>query len=187
MIQSEVAKKYSQALFELGKETDHLIAYKDQLEVVVKALKKDKNLHRVIFHPRVLAGDKKEILKTIFKGTLSENLFNFLYLLIDKRRENHLELIYHDFLAQVNRQEKIVEVEVISAVTLSGSSKTKLRERLEKFLSNRKIIIKERTDPTIIGGLVIKVGDNVIDGSIRHSLDSLKEQIMQIPVSELGV
>jgi F-type H+-transporting ATPase subunit delta len=187
MIQNEVAKKYSQALFELGKETDQLIGFKDELAVVVEAIQKDKNLQRIIFHPRVLADDKKEILKNIFKDILSENVFNFLYLLIDKRRENHLELIYRDFVALVNKEENILEVEVISAIPLSRSLKNKLNERLKKNLTNEQIIIKEKIDPDIIGGLVIKVGDYVIDGSIRHSLNSLKEKIMQIPVSELGV
>lgn len=186
MIQNEIAQKYSLALFELAKSQNKLLDYKSELEVVLDVFKSYRDLRRFFYHPRVLPEDKKKVIMEVFSTEVSPHIGNFLKLLVDKRREFYLELIIKEFIKMVNDAEDILEVEVISAVALSDKLKNKLKSRLDKILDN-KIIIDEKVDPSIIGGLVLKIGDRVIDGSIKHDLDSLREKVTQIPVSELGV
>lgn len=187
MMRSEVARKYSQALFALGKEHNNLLVLRDELNETWQIIKQHDELKKILFHHRVLPEDKKEILKQIFTNQLSGLTFNFLYLLIDKRREYFLEEIIQDFNRLVNREEEIAEVEVISAIKLSQELKENLKSKLGQLLGYKKIMIKESCDPGIIGGLVIKLGDYIIDGSIKKQLESLEERIAAIPVSELGV
>lgn len=103
-------------------------------------------------------------------------------LIIDRRREFFLQDIYKAYLALLDKEENILEVEVLSAISLPEELRVKLEEKL-KTLSGSKIRIKEQVDPEIIGGLIIKIGDRLIDGSIRKDLESLRNQIVQIPVS----
>lgn len=186
MNQNEIAKKYSLALFELGREQKKLAECKKGLEEVIKTINEYNDLKKILLHPRVMPDDKKKVIQDIFTSSIPGEVLNFLKLLIDKRRELYLDVIYKHFLGLVNEEENILEVEVTSAIELSDELKDKLQNKLVKLL-NSKIIIKEKTNPEIIGGMILKIGDRVIDGSIRHDLESLKGRILQIPVSELGV
>lgn len=186
MKQSKIAKKYSLALFELAKEEDKLLGFKEELEDIVEATKKYNDLRKILFHPRVTPADKKKLVQDIFSFESSNEIINFLKLLIDKRREFYLEAIYEGFVDLLNQEKNILEVEVISAIKLSRNLKDKLEKKIVNLLGSQ-VVLQENINPDIIGGLVLKIGDRVIDGSIRHDLESLKSKIVQIPVSELGV
>lgn len=186
MRQNEIAKKYSQALFELGKEEKSLMNFKEQLTDIVMTLEEYHDLKKLLFHPAVTPEDKKKVIQDIFSSNISEEIMNFLKILIDKRREKYIVTIYKNFIKLLNKENDILEIEVISAIKLSDV----LKERLEKKVVNLtgyKIILKEKIEPDIIGGLILKIGDQVIDGSIRHDLEILENKIAEIPVSKLGV
>jgi F-type H+-transporting ATPase subunit delta len=180
--QSEIAKRYSLALFELGKEGDKLFIYRDELGSFIQIMEEYLDFKKLFFHPRVKREDKKLLLEKVFSANLSRELLNFLKLIIDRRREFFLQDIYKAYLALLDKEENILEVEVLSAISLPEELRVKLEEKL-KTLSGSKIRIKEQVDPEIIGGLIIKIGDRLIDGSIRKDLESLRNQIVQIPVS----
>ncbi|MFW6034633.1 MAG: ATP synthase F1 subunit delta [Halothermotrichaceae bacterium] len=186
MIQNEIARKYSQAIFELGRENDKL-DYGEELRTVVKAVNDYPELKQILYHPRVLPEDKQEMIGELFDKELSKTVINFINLLIDKRREIYLEQIYRDYRQLLNKEKDIIEIEVVSAVELSRQLTDKLKDKLNQIVADKTIRINKKVDSNIIGGMKLKIGDKVIDGSISHKLNSLKEDIKQIPVSELGV
>ncbi|MFW5856182.1 MAG: F0F1 ATP synthase subunit delta [Bacillota bacterium] len=186
MMQNQVAKKYSQALFNLAEEEGQLLDSLEEINQVWQVFTENDELRDVIFHPRILPGDKKNILKKIFAKELSAHVFNFLKLLVDHRRIFFLKSIVKEYNRLVNQQENILEVKVTSAIELDKDLKDNIRKKLEKEL-DYKIILEDKVDPDIIGGLILKIGDHIIDGSIQHELNSLHERIKQIPVSKLGV
>ncbi|ACL70532.1 ATP synthase F1 subunit delta [Halothermothrix orenii] len=186
MINNEVSRKYSSALLEVALESDNLSRFKEELEGISKALKQYDDLKKILYHPRVLPDDKKEVIHQVFSDKVSEPVFNFLNLIVDKRREVYLDFIIRDFIKQANRKEGLVKIEVVSAIELSEKQREQLKNKLKKAL-NKKIELKTKIDPGIIGGIIIKIGDRLIDGSIKHQLDSIKESIEKIPVTELGV
>ncbi len=182
----EIAKKYSQALFELAREQDQLLDFRDQLDEIWQLTEENDDLRKVLFHHRILPEDKKGIIEKVFKGSISDQVFNFLCLLIDKRREYFLASIVEEFNRLVNKAEEIVEVEVISAIELKQELKDTLKAKLDQLLDYN-ITLNESLDPEILGGLILKIGDYIIDGSLKKELGLIKERIEQIPVSELGV
>jgi F-type H+-transporting ATPase subunit delta len=186
MIQNEIAKKYSQALFSLAKEEDNLVKYREEINEVWDLIKKTDDLKNSLFHPRIMPEDKKSIINKLFAKGLSGNVFNFLNLLVDKRRMFYIESIIKEFNQLVNNDENILEVGVTSAIEIDDSLKKKLQGKLEKQL-DYEIIFQHRVDPEIIGGIIIRIGDKIIDGSIQYELNSLRERLKQIPVSKLGV
>lgn len=186
MKRNEAAGKYSRALLEVAREEEALLEYREELNEVWQLIQEHQDLHNALFHHRVLPEQKKEILREIFAGKLNKKLINFLCLLVDKRREYFLEAIIADFNRRVNEEAGILEVEVETAFELPAVLKDKLLAKLEEIL-DYEININTRINPEIIGGVVLKAGDFVVDGSLRSRFNSLQKKIEKIPVSELGV
>jgi len=186
MIQNEIAKKYSKALFSLAEEKDKFIKFNDDLNLVKESFTEHKELKNVLFHPRIKIEEKKKIFNRVFAEEISEEIHNFIQLLIDKRRIFFIKAIINQFNNLVNDREKILEIEVVSAIELEEDMKDRLKEKIEKEM-DYEVILNNTVDPEILGGLVLKIGDKIIDGSIQHKLNTLSEKIEKIPVSKLGV
>jgi len=186
MIQNEIAKKYSQAIFSLAEEKDKFIEFKKDLNKVWDVISENDELENALFHPRVEISEKKQILKRLFEGEISKELFNFLSLLVEKRRIFYLKVINDQFNNLVNKRKNILEIEVVSAIELDDTLNKKLKNKIQKEL-DFDVMLKNTVDPDIIAGLILKIGDKIIDGSIRQEINDLKEKIEQIPVSKLGV
>lgn len=184
MRQREIGRKYSLALFQLGKEKDKLFDFKREL-LEIKNILKNKELKDFLFHPQIKTEDKKKLLQKVFSD-MSTLLANFLNLLFDKRRAIYLDDIIEEFINLVKEEEKILEVEVITAIELSENLITELKNTLSKKLDNQ-IELVTRIDSSIIAGMIIKIGDQIIDGSIKNSLNSLADNLTGLAVSELGV
>ena len=186
MIQNQIAKKYSQALFSLAEEDDMFVKFKNDLNEIKEIISEHDDFRNVLFNPRIQNEEKKKVLKRVFSGEVSERIFNFINLLIEKRRIFYIEFIIDQFNKLVNDREDILEVEVVSAIELENDLQKKLKKKLEKEM-NYKVVLNNTVDPEILGGLVLKIGDKIIDGSIQHELNTLKDKIEKIPVSKLGV
>lgn len=185
-MRNEVASKYSRALFGLGKDHDNLIELKDNLAEFWQLVEENEDLNELLFHQRLMPEKKKKILEKIFAEQLDSDILHFLFILIDKRREFFLESIIKEFNTLVDDAESILHVEVTSAVELNDSILDKLKEKLDSLVDYN-IQIKNNVDKEIIAGIVLKIEDYIIDGSLRYELNSLKQKLKSIPVSKLGV
>lgn len=186
MINNQVSLKYSKGLFELGKEKDSLVLFQEDLAQVWDLIEMNEDFEQAFFHKRILPADKKAIIKEIFTDQFSKDVLNFINLLIDNRREQHIESVISNFNVLVNKEEAIIEVEVITAIELTEDLKNELLNKLNLLL-DYKIIISPKVDSNIIGGMVLKFNDFIVDGSIKNSLDRLQKNIKKVPASMLGV
>lgn len=185
-MRNEVASKYSRALFGLGKDHDNLLDLKADLNEFWQLAMENEDLNELLFHQRIMPEDKKSTLKKIFADQINKDVLNFLFILIDKRREFFLESIIKEFNTLADDAESILHVEVTSAVKLNDSILDKLKEKLDSLLDYN-IQIKNNVDEEIIAGIVLKIEDYIIDGSLRNGLSSLEQKLKTIPVSKLGV
>ncbi len=186
MINNQAALKYSNALFELGKEKESLVLFQEELRQVMDLVEMNEDFEQVFFHKQILPVDKKAIIKEIFTDQISKDVLNFINLLIDNRREQHIESVISNFNVLVNKEEAIIEVEVITAIEMTEELKNELLDKLNQLLDYT-IIISSKVDSNIIGGMVLKFNDFIVDGSIKNSLDKLQENIKKVPASMLGV
>jgi len=185
-MRNEVASKYSRALFELGKDHDNLLELKENLFEFWQLVQENEDLNQLLFHQRITPEDKKRTLAKIFAEELDQDIMHFLFILIEKRREFFLESIIKEFDKLVDNEESILHVEVTSAVELNNSILDKLKEKLDLLLDYN-IQIENKIDEEIIAGIVLKIEDYIIDGSLRSEFNSLKQKLKTIPVSKLGV
>lgn len=174
-----VARRYAGALFEAGLELDKLDDFRDNLESIVNVLDSDEDLYKILSHPKISKEEKKELMKTLFEEHISKEVLNFLYILIDKRREANIKSIFDTFQGEYNLSKGIVEVTAITAVELDDERKNKLQEVLSEKM-NKKVILTNAIDKTIIGGVMLKTDDKFIDGSIKGQLVEMEKVIKNV-------
>ncbi len=186
MIENQVARKYGQAIFELAQEKNMLEEVAEDLKSLRETIDEVKDFKNLLYHPRIEDDKKKEVFLELTSDEISDLTQDFCQLLIDKRRIRFLYHIVRDFEKRLNEAEEILEVEVISAIELPEDLQARIRKKLEDVTGYR-VELESSVDEDLIGGFQIKVGDKIIDGSIKGELDKLQKKLEQIPVSKLGV
>jgi ATP synthase F1 delta subunit len=171
----ELGQVYARALFESAKENGVLDEVQQQLAIWSDALGENKNLQTFFFSPRFTSAEKKDAIRRIIVGG-DERFLNFLELLAERHRLPVTFRIRRSFDELWREEHKLLPVEVTSAVELDESLVRSIGERIEER-TGRRIELTSRVDPNIIGGLVLRVGNKVLDASVQGRLARLRRQI----------
>ena len=171
-----VAKRYGQALFDLASEKNMLDQLERELTQVLEVIKESYELKKILEHQLISPETKQEIFRKVYSGNISPIAMNFLLLILHKRREMALNQIVSQFLNLANEARGIVKAQVTSAAQLSSEDLEKLCESLEK-ITGKNILLEATVDEKLIGGLVVKIGDRIIDGSISTKLKMLEKHL----------
>ncbi|PRX35760.1 ATP synthase F1 subcomplex delta subunit [Orenia metallireducens] len=186
MLRNQIAERYAQALFDLAMEEKALEETQTQFHGIVGAIDSNDELKQLLSHPKLSNGQKKETLTKVFEKNLSNYLMNFIKILVDKGRVDYLQAIYQQFKKLVDIQEGRLEVQVISPIELSAKYQDKLKLKLEDT-TKKEVALKLKVQPELLGGLVLKIGDKIIDGSLLNHLKKLENKLKGLEVSKLGV
>jgi len=178
MLNKKIARRYAQALIEIGKENNRVEEFKAELENFSDLLKKFPGFQNALLSPLYSAEDlKKTILGVAEKINLSETIKNFLCLLVDKRRIQYFSAIlelYEDLTYQISGY---VKARVITARPLSTGDFESIKKSLED-ITQKKVLLNIVVEPQIIGGVIAEVGDKIFDGSIRNQLQRIGETLI---------
>ncbi|GAW93834.1 F0F1 ATP synthase subunit delta [Calderihabitans maritimus] len=186
MINKAVARRYAQALFSVAREKDLLEDLGNELRLIIDTIHANEKLLKIFQHQRISSTDKKELFIELFKERVSQTALNFLQLLFDKQRERFLEQIYEEYMAMANEARNIFEAEVRSAVELSAEDVKVLEDKLSR-MTGKRVKVKTQVDPNLIGGVVVKLGDRILDGSVANRLKMLEEKLKEADFKEIGV
>ena len=186
MLTNQLAKKYAQAIYELAGEKDMLSQVETELKLVESTIDTYSDLSTLIYHPRVLAEAKKETLGKIFTNDIADFVLKFLMLLVDKRRETILPAIILEYIKLANEARNIVQAEVTTAMPIDETQQTALINKLS-LVTGKTIVIKTQIDKATIGGVVVKIGDKLIDGSVARQLERLKNTLLNTELTVIGV
>lgn len=176
-----VSKIYSNALFEIAIESNLLDEILSEYKFVKDSLIEYSSFEEIITSPKVSLEDKKRIVDETFGEKISKSLLSFLKLLIDKKRESYIKEIYKEFKKLSDDHKGLIVAKVESVISLDKSEITALEKKLSD-LTNATVTVKNVINPDIIGGLVVKVGDKIIDGSVKNKLENLKHDLTQIVI-----
>ncbi|MDF9825722.1 F-type H+-transporting ATPase subunit delta [Breznakia sp. PF5-3] len=174
---SLAAVRYSQALFELGKEEKKLDVFKKDLENIDNVILENQELSQVLKHPQVEKEDRKAILVKIFKD-VDPLIINFLKLLVDRNRFQSIHEIKKDYIHLYNEFNGIEIAYVYSAKSLDDEELSSIVKILEKRF-DKKIEVKTRIDETLLAGIRIKVHGEVLDNTIENQMNRMKEQVVK--------
>ncbi len=177
MIIGGVAKRYAQALFELGLESGTYRGLLAELTDFCDFLAENVDVKKVLESSIYNVQEKRGVLNALLKGkNYSEMMEQFLRLIQEKRRISFIPQIRNGLLLLVESHEGIERVDVTVASALDKGQKKEIVNALEKS-TGKKVVLEESVDPSIIGGLIIKAGSKIYDGSILTQVNALGEKL----------
>ena len=171
----EIAEVYARSLFEVAQDQGQLDEIHEELGQFSDVLSEDRNLQLFFFSPYFSSEEKKDGVAKVIEGG-NEYFVRFLELLAEKHRLPVLFRIRREFDAMWAKEQKLLEVSVTSAVDLDEETVQGIGRKIEEQTGHR-VDLESRVDPDLIGGLVIRVGNMVLDASVRNRLERLRRQV----------
>jgi len=175
---SEAASRvYAKALFDLGVGEGNLAAIGEDLHAVQDALNGLEGDLQAFFNlPQLRRDDKRRIINMAFGGKVGRPVLGLLNIVVEKRREALFDEIVVQFDTMLDRHEDRLQVQVTSARKLDDDVAAALRRAIEQR-TNKAVVLQQRVDPEVIGGLKVNVGDRVIDGTMRRALQDMRRTL----------
>ena len=186
MIERRIVRRYAAALFAAATKADAVDQVESDLGLVSFVLfgaermttTVKQPLWEMLISPVIAPAKKRDILSDIFKGKISDITLSYLDLCVDKRREEVIKETQSEYVALANEARGIVEVEVTGAVELSTDQEARLISKLFQT-TGKQVRLAKKIDPSLIGGLLVRMGDKIIDGSISGQLATLRERLLE--------
>jgi F-type H+-transporting ATPase subunit delta len=171
-------RRYALALYKVAEEKGKVDQFLDELKNIVELIDKDADFQMLIHHPSVSTQNKKKLFENIFGGKVEADVLSFLKLLLEKGRIlevgsmlKQMEIIYLE-----KHNTAIAEIKTV--VPLLENEKTELVSNLQKKF-NKTIILKEELDSSILGGIFVKIDNEVIDGTVKSNIEEMKKIMLK--------
>jgi F-type H+-transporting ATPase subunit delta len=176
MNESKITVRYAKALFGLAKEGNAFELMKNDMELLYQCIRELPELQFVINSPVIKVSEKVTVFRETFKDTFSPITASFITLVLERRREEYLLGIARYFLSLLKVEQGIQSAELVTAIPLDE----KLRKSIMQFISkkfNTKVELQENVDEKLIGGFILRVGDQQVDASISSKLAQIKSSL----------
>lgn len=182
-----VARNYAETLFELADRNDAVEEYGDGIETVARVIEDNDEFRVFLETPRIEDDDKKSVVRKAFDDRLPRHVVNFVLVTIDKRRQRILREISTQYHALLDERMGREHVQVSVARPVDDATRDMIAERLSTVLG-KQAIPHIRVRPEIIGGLVVRTGDTIYDGSVRRRLDGMRRRLLdaELPAGDAG-
>jgi F-type H+-transporting ATPase subunit delta len=171
----EIAQVYARSLFEVAQEQDKLDEVRDQIGQFADALGESRELQTFFFSPYFSTEEKKKGLDSALDGA-DETVENFLALLIENHRMPALFRVRRELDAMWQDVNKLLPVQITSAIELDGAVARQIGDEIGRQ-TGRKVDLTSTVDPDVLGGIVVRVGNSILDASIRTRLERLRKQV----------
>ena len=172
-----IARRYAKALLLIGKEDGQIDTYRDELGAFANLIEQEKSLQQVLVNPLYdVEGRKKVLTEVMGKLDLSRAMTTFLFFLFDKGRIGFLDNINDFFQKFADELKGVARANLVSATELSSETIENIQSALSKR-TGKDIILEVEQDPELIGGIVTRIGDLVLDGSVRTQLLNMRESL----------
>ena len=198
-----ISRTYGDALFELAIEEGHkegsqnmqadsgqpvtggncLDELYEEVCALVKILAENSDFSRLMNHPKLTKEEKEELMVSIFEGRMSKELVGFLRIIILNDRYAEIDSIFDYFIERVKEYKGIGVAFVSTPSELSPEQKKAVEEKLLATTGYRSMEMNYKTDESLIGGMVIRIGDRVVDSSIKTKLEALKKSLLSVQIS----
>lgn len=177
MSNSEVAKRYALALFELAKENGQIAAIQDELLELKKVYRNNIELEQLLSNPRLSMSKKKELLATLFSG-LNTTIQNTMFVMLEKNRLNEIVHVVDEFIEFANETAGVADATVYSTRALTQEESDKISAAFAGKVGRSSLRINNIIDPSLLGGFRLKIGNRIYDGSLSGKLEQLKRNLV---------
>lgn len=174
---------YGDALFELAVEENKTDALFEEAQAVLVSFHENRDLIKFLNHPKIENVKKQEVIKNIFEKFVSGDMTGFLVLIVSKGRYNDIPEILTYFIDKIKEYKHIGVAHVTSAKELNAGQKAAIEEKLQKTTEYQSFEMNYKVDESLIGGMIIRVGDRVVDSSIKTKLSGLSSELLKIQLN----
>jgi F-type H+-transporting ATPase subunit delta len=177
MRETTIARNYAEAALELARKANDLRGWGEMLDNIANAMESDRRLRVFLESPRVSAQKKNEVFQKAYGATLPANFVKFLQALVRNRRQMLIPEISHEYNDLVDQVEGRVHASVTVAREADEVDRGVIKSQLSRAIG-KDVVPHFRVDPAILGGVVVRVGDTVLDGSVRRRLTTLRARML---------
>ena len=178
-----VSKVYGDALMQTAREKNTLDEIFEEAKNLYQVFGEHQDLIHLLDHPQVVKEEKIQIIRDVFQGKVSDEMMGFLAAVVDKGRQNEILSILDYFSGEVKEEKGIGRAQVTSAVELTEEQKKQVTDKLLTTTRYVEFEMNYIVDPSLIGGMVIRIGDRVVDSSIKTQLYELKKQLLDVQLA----
>lgn len=175
-----ISKTYGDALFELAVEKNKVDVLFGEIEQLKGVLSENDEFGRLMNHPKIIKEEKIQVAKNVFEGRISDELLGFIMIIISKDRYKDIDAILDYFIAEVKRYKGIGVATVTTAVPLKEEQCRKIEQKLLDTTQYTTMEMHYDLDKSLIGGMVIRIGDRVVDSSIKTKLNELQKELLKV-------
>lgn len=172
-----VSKTYGDALFAVALEENRMDEFFEAVKVVAEILRTNDEFGKLMNHPKIMKEDKVKIVEDTFSGRIPKEIVGVMTILVTKGRAEEMLSVFDYFIDLVKEEKKIGIASVTTAVRLSDKQKAKVEQKLLDTTKYETFEMNYSVDASLIGGMVIRIGDRVVDSSIKSKLDRLTREL----------
>lgn len=177
-----VAKVYGDALFAAAREAGRMDDIYDEVHELLKIFKANADLQKMLDNPKVIREEKESVIENIFRGRISDEIVELMKLMIAKGRYSQIESVFEYYIGLVKEEKKIGVAHVTTALELTEGQKEEIVKKLLDTTAYESFEMNYAVDKSLIGGMVIRIGDRVVDSSIKTKLYELSKDLRKIQV-----
>lgn len=178
-----VSKTYGDALFELAVSEGKLDELFAEAKELVTVFSENQELMKLLGHPKVVKEEKISVIENIFKGNVSEEMTGFLTLIVKKDRYKNVLEILEYFISEVKEYKKIGVATVTTVAAIDDNTKSKIEAKLKETTQYETFEICYEVDESLVGGMIIRIGDKVVDSSIKTKIAELSKTLYNVQLS----
>ncbi len=176
MPSGSAGRRYAQAVFDLALSSNQLDQWESDLEVIRQVFQ-TREVANVLENPKSNRDKKVNLINQILQGRVSQPALNLALLLVNRSRQGYIGQIVDIYKHELYQMRGIGVAEVTTAVPISEAEENLIRQKLTQLTGYKQIVINKRVDPSIIGGMVARIGDTLIDGSVTSRLQTLRKNL----------
>lgn len=181
MIDRSLSKRYAKALFQAALNKDAVDEIQRDIQSFQQLIAKDPSFVGFLLSPQILTSAKDELVEKALRGRAHDLFVDFILLLIDKKRIDHIHEIFEAHTVIYEAYRGIIRAKVVTAIPLDDAQEAAVLKKLQSE-TQKEIRLKKVTDPAIIGGMIIYLGDKVIDGSVKFHLECFRRTLKETKV-----
>lgn len=177
-----ISKTYGDALFELAVEEEKVDVLSEEILEVKRVLDENQEFGRLMNHPKIIKEEKIQLAQQVFGDRISKEIMGFLTIIISKDRYRNIDEILDYFIAEVKKYKGIGVAIVTTAVPLKEEQRKSVEKKLLETTEYKSMEMHYETDASLIGGMIIRIGDRVVDSSIRTKLTELERTLLKVQI-----
>ncbi len=177
-----IARNYAEALFELAEREGEVERWGEALELIAGIVHEEPRVRAFLETPRIQTSEKNQVLRSAFEGKVPDRVLHFLLLVVDRRRQRLLQEITAEYRALLDERLGRAHVTVQVAREMDEDERARVQERLSAILG-KEAILDVQVRPELLGGVVFRSGDMILDGSVRRRLQRMRRRLMEAGLS----